>query len=73
MAATWTSGERSKSIPKRPAKTHRCNVTFTYFRASSGLSGDAREQGAFSKVRVFVQPLSSEQFFASAEEHKTSG
>ena len=31
------------------------------------------QKNGFSKVRVFVQPLSSEQFFASADENKTSG
>ena len=60
-----------KNVPKQPTRARRCNFTFTYFRASSGLSGDAREQRAFSKVRVFVQPLGSERFFASAHEDKT--
>ena len=67
-----TSGPtRGATAPKRPTRARRCNFTFTYFRASSGLSGDACEQRGFSKVSVFLQPLSSERFFASADEDKT--
>jgi len=67
-----TSGPtRGATAPKRPTRARRCNFTFTYFRASSGLSGDACEQRGFSKVMVFLQPFSSERFFASADEDKT--
>ena len=63
---TW-----SQNGPRRPTRARRCNCTFTYVRASSGLSGDACEQRGFSKVRVILQPFSSERFFASADEDKT--
>ena len=59
-----------ESDPKWPAKALRRNYTFKAFHAANGLSGNDREQRGFSKVRVFVQPLSSEQFSSSAERDK---
>ena len=70
-ATSLPAQKRSQNGPRQPTKAHRCNCTFTYFRASSGLSGDACEQRGFSKVRVFLQSFSSERFFASADEDKT--
>ena len=74
MSERQATSTRRKSLngPKQPTRARRCNFIWTYVRASSGLSGDACEPRGFSKVRVFVQPLSSEQFFASDDDDKTT-
>ena len=67
---------KSRQVPKTVRNGPREHVDASsrkpYFHASSGPSGDAREQRGFSKVRVFVQPLRSEQSVASADETKNS-
>jgi hypothetical protein len=71
-AAASKSGKRAKTVRNCPREHVDANSRKPYFHASSGLSGDAPEQRGFSKVKVFVQPLSSEQLFASADETKNS-
>ena len=76
---TFFATRRQARAARRPTTVRNCprehvdaNSRKAYFHASSGLSGDTPEQRGFSKVRVFVQPLSSEQLFASADETKNS-
>ena len=67
---------KSRQVPKtdrnHPRKHVDANSRKPYFHASRGLSGDAREQRGFSNVRVFVQPLSTKQSVADANETKNS-
>ena len=82
MAANWTSGGKQerqaypRTAKKRPETAHEStSVQFHFYLfpcIQRALQRQTQKKG-FSKVRVFVQPLSSEQFFASADEDKTNG